>query len=557
MKVLVEPNKLYTNSNMSIKLQLPSYSVIEGEGTNVTLNGTSENRMIADLYGNTSQNGTPTPSTPIDVEVVSGFNEVVVSNKNLFNFNKLAYTTSSTTITKVDDDTFTLYSTATNRFGVWIIGKVTDFIGKSLTAKMNYSYSDYTTQYSNNSFITCDETGNNRVQIGAIFSYSNGVLSGTRAIDNTLDTTKYIGIRLYATSGSGTNTNTYSNVQVEIGDTSTDYIQHQEQEYELNLGKNKLPNVLSVDGTQILQTRCTMTLDGDTYNFMASGADAYWGNTVASGSAYNKNRGALVEIPSNATNVYLKLTNSNLAKNFVTWYDSSKTSLGYQQISGSLAIRSGAKYLSVRIGINSPTIGETYTTGIMVAFEDTDYAPYFEPIELCKIGNYQDKIYRNNGKWWLHKEIYKFKITESNVLQAYSNGLVGIRNLDVYSNIQASYLSNMFSYGGGAVNSSGAYSYGNNTFAVNNDTGGVNVGRLYYFRNDNINTLADWKTFFNNNDVYIYGVLATPTDTEITTASLVEELDNMRENMTTYTGQTNINQINSDLPFYLKIKAKV
>ena len=58
---------------------------IEGTGTSITLNNTLNGEINSiDLKGNTSQSGTPTPSSPIPVNVVSGDNEINVCGKNLF-----------------------------------------------------------------------------------------------------------------------------------------------------------------------------------------------------------------------------------------------------------------------------------------------------------------------------------------------------------------------------------------------------------------------------------------------------------------------------------------
>ena len=40
--------------------------------------------MKIDYKGNTSQNGTPTPSSPIPINVVSGDNTIHICGKNLF-----------------------------------------------------------------------------------------------------------------------------------------------------------------------------------------------------------------------------------------------------------------------------------------------------------------------------------------------------------------------------------------------------------------------------------------------------------------------------------------
>ena len=57
---------------------------VNGEGINVKLDNTINARMKITPKGNTTQTGTPTPSSPINVNVVSGDNEVVVCGKNLF-----------------------------------------------------------------------------------------------------------------------------------------------------------------------------------------------------------------------------------------------------------------------------------------------------------------------------------------------------------------------------------------------------------------------------------------------------------------------------------------
>lgn len=42
----------------------------------------------------------------------------------------------------------------------------------------------------------------------------------------------------------------------------------------------------------------------------------------------------------------------------------------------------------------------------------TDYAAYFEPIELCKIGDYQDYIYKDGSDWKIHKAVGKYVFSD-------------------------------------------------------------------------------------------------------------------------------------------------
>lgn len=66
----------FTNSNVSSTVQGTSFTLTDASST--------KQASITELKGNTSQEGTPTPSNPIEVKTVSGDNEVVVCGKNLF-----------------------------------------------------------------------------------------------------------------------------------------------------------------------------------------------------------------------------------------------------------------------------------------------------------------------------------------------------------------------------------------------------------------------------------------------------------------------------------------
>lgn len=71
-------------------------------GTSLSINNTKKGKMKVNLLGNTSQTGTPTPSSPIPVNVVSGDNTIVSTGKNLLDTSKF---TSSTYLTSIDANT--------------------------------------------------------------------------------------------------------------------------------------------------------------------------------------------------------------------------------------------------------------------------------------------------------------------------------------------------------------------------------------------------------------------------------------------------------------------
>ena len=96
---ILEPNVVYTNGAFLIKVKVQDsykykkYLVSEDikyttvNGTTFTLTNVKDGQpgSILQLEGNTTQNGTPSPSSPIPISTVSGDNEVLVRGKNLFN----------------------------------------------------------------------------------------------------------------------------------------------------------------------------------------------------------------------------------------------------------------------------------------------------------------------------------------------------------------------------------------------------------------------------------------------------------------------------------------
>ena len=95
---ILEPKVVYTDGGFLVRVKViddykyKKYIVSENlhyktiQGTSFTLTDASSTKQasITELKGNTTQEGTPTPSSPAEVKTVSGDNNVVVSNKNLF-----------------------------------------------------------------------------------------------------------------------------------------------------------------------------------------------------------------------------------------------------------------------------------------------------------------------------------------------------------------------------------------------------------------------------------------------------------------------------------------
>lgn len=157
----------------------------------------------------------------------------------------------------------------------------------------------------------------------------------------------------------------------------------------------------------------------------------------------------------------------------------------------------------------------TATGRQVVSVNGNDIEMNLGSIELCKIGDYQDRIYYENGKWWLRKEVGKIDLFDQSLNWVYHGGdghpiyytTAGIDNIKyVNSNAQTgSGLAEKYRIGPGRGLSNSGALY---RIAIDVSQVGVNVGQqpgipsgLFYY------------------------ALATPTVTEITESSLLTGLN--------------------------------
>ena len=152
----------------------------------------------------------------------------------------------------------------------------------------------------------------------------------------------------------------------------------------------------------------------------------------------------------------------------------------------------------------------------------TSYAPYFAPIELCKLGEYQDYIYKSGDKWYIHKATGKtiFDGTEDWFRSGSTTSEVYVGALEIIS-LDAEF--------GTAANAKCAnFTYDSHTpagkFALYNGTT-VYTHIRFCFDANSVSDLTAFKNWLGSNNTAVYYVLYTPTDTEITNEALVGQLE--------------------------------
>lgn len=159
-------------------------------------------------------------------------------------------------------------------------------------------------------------------------------------------------------------------------------------------------------------------------------------------------------------------------------------------------------------------------------------------IELCKIGDYQDYLYKNNGKWYKHNAIKKLVLNGSENWTVHGSIASwffwdGITDGFVDNTISGYALTNYFTQKAYST----VTSLNNGEFAYGQVAGSTR--KRFVIKDTDYTTVADFKSWLSTHNTIVYYVLATPTDTEITDTTLISQLEEISKTLS-YQGQTNI-----------------
>ena len=166
----------------------------------------------------------------------------------------------------------------------------------------------------------------------------------------------------------------------------------------------------------------------------------------------------------------------------------------------------------------------------------TAYEPYqrqehpidLGSIELCKIGNYQDRIYKTGGKWYVEKQVGKLSLANIDWVASptTTTGVYRMRTQTAPSDVappinnttKAAILSSAYK----VMTAADAYTALETGIAIQSDTPHIFV----YDPNYNLTTSPTaFKTKMESISAVLYYALATPTTTEITDTTLLAQLN--------------------------------
>ena len=519
------------------------------------------------IKGQTSQDGEPTPSSPVDVNVVSGSNVINTSNKNSLDISAMTtQVIAGVSVTNNRDGTLTLNGTSNSSGG-------SQDISIEIPLKKNVTY-------------TLSQGTNT---VGAAYSLSLrdvsnlpilSLDSGTRATLVTPSSdivAKYF--RLYfAPNKIFTNLTIYP--MFEKGSTETTHIAHQGKELTLDLPVENLFNYNSwLENKQNWETSRYSINKDYIISTMPTAND--WASLTppmnATPSTADIEKLTWMSFPVKPNTEYtMRLKNNNKCLMQTLWFFYNEN-YGYIQTGNinatdteyvifKFTTTNATKFVSFRFDNESYSSIAKQLIISEIQFEEGSkanaYTPYgTEPIELCKIGNYQDYFYKSESKWYLHKEIGSFILNGNVSFQKYSSSNSYYTTISSFTNnvpvcpetnnivapiicthFDTTYI-NDIAYN--SVQKIG-FTYINTKevwFGLPTSIA-TNVSEVQNWLNNQIN---------NGNAVVVRYALATPTDTEITDTTLISQLEAIY-NAPLYE-ETNITQENNDLPMVLDITA--
>ena len=431
----------------------------------------------------------PNPDFPQDMQVVTGEQTINIHGKNIFN---------GGTWRQIRTDGGIPAPVGAESI---IVDSGTNFVEFSVPTTYRGAESDYipvtvgqTITLSFNAVKIC-----NRMWISQYDSSKNRLSTlnpDSKTVATTTVTTTNDGyIRVAFGNTSGGENFEIDNIQLELGSTATSYEPYQSQSYEVNLGKNLFDKDTITTGHYIAQ-------DG----------------SIASSNSWCISD--YIPVVGGAYYTYQGLTVAGVAP-YSAYYDENKTFISsFKQAVGTQTITppNGARYVRFSIAHDQ---NNQDTFQIEAGSTATSYAPYFTPIELCKIGTYQDYIYKSGSDWYIHKAINKRILNGTEYWEPNAANTFFTNSITDYATSGNVPYSKYFS---GYTNVQGMTSVRDNTICFINQSGQT-TPRFYIRYVGTFTDTSGLRTWLSTNTPSIYYALATATDTKITDSTLISQLN--------------------------------
>lgn len=449
----------------------------------------------------------PSPDFPQDVENVSGYNAIEISNVNKLPYAQSgSHAVSGMTHTSNGKGTYTLNGTAT------------------ANSRYDWEIEPYTIKQGDYLYLGNTAT-NSTVTVALLENASTQIMcTGPTQVNRIVSLNNYVGrkvtyLRTY------TNAQTLNNFTLKPMICTTTSVstfeEHQGNNFDIKLSGNLVEDETFVQGSYFDNTTTTRI---SCRNAKLKANTTYTLSTNLDFSTFNIALATqIIPFPNNLTLIYDS-----------TWK------------AGTFSFTTGSQSVYTNISVrksNNANITPDDVEGVWLMLEEgaiaTPHKEYFPPIEICKIGTYQDYIFKRDGKWYKHKEVGKVVWNGTENWQ--NNAGISTTYVIARPTDLAQANNNVF------------YNYFSTVADLSVATEGARIGSSINLKNPNTADLASFKTWLGTNNVEMYYQSNTPTDEEITYAPLLRQLDELY-NSGLY-DVTNISQDNSSEAFILDLEA--
>lgn len=257
------------------------------------------------------------------------------------------------------------------------------------------------------------------------------------------------------------------------------------------------------------------------------------------------------------TSAYYTITTKSTAAYLCVFYRAAATTPADSELLPTIQIEKSATPTSYEPYVGGqaspspeyPQPIQTVTGTQIITVNGTNYTVNLGTTELNELGAYRDRIYKDGANWKLHKETKKKTLNGS---EFWGSGgassscyTTAISDYATSNNIPRS------QYFGGVNNVSGAGAMGNEP---DNSIGFINQSATirFYVKTSTFGTdSAALKTWLSTHNTDIYYALAAPTDTTITDAGLIAQLDAVEAAIAESTTAPTVTATSPNLPAIL------
>ena len=434
----------------------------------------------------------PNPDYPQDIHVVSGDNSIEVCGKNILKYPYLNTTSivSGVTFTDNGDGSITINGTSTSStYSLWFLYE-NAWNYNNLSFELNpgtYTFKGLTT---------------NKVRMACNLYFSdnsNEYFSiAQNDVTKTITNKAKLNMRVLVNGGTTVN-NVTIYPQIEVGSSSSSFEPYNGNTYPINL---PVENLLE-------QNRTTTTINGITFRINEDGSVTC--NGTASGNALfdiGRNIGKTFPAgtytasgipPAGTTSTY----RAELYQNVNGTVSNIRSLYGGSSDTPTFTLSETAEVfyrINIISGYNANNL--TFKPMIEKGSKATSYTPYgTTPIELCKIGDYQDYFYKGEG----------YNLLPNNATTQTINGVTFKVNDDksVTLNGTASAIADFYMYG--SSTDTGEYLYiPKGTYSISNPSSGW----FYIGREKTLGAVVGNSALLNalsSQDCYFYGFIIRAT----------------------------------------------